>query len=87
MVEGVLVEGGYLQLECVLHDIIDGLGENSLINGKVVAAYLDPACERSEEKDDGELIQANPLLAYLAPGRFAGIGDTNGYPFPAGFSC
>ena len=37
-VEGVLVEGCYLFLECTLHSIVDGFGANSLIIGNVVAA-------------------------------------------------
>ena len=37
-VDGVLVKGCYLFLECTLHSILDGFGPNSLIIGNVVAA-------------------------------------------------
>ena len=35
-VDGVLVEGCYLYLECELRGVIDGFGQNSLIVGEVV---------------------------------------------------
>ncbi len=37
-VDGRLVKGCYLFLECTLHSILDGFGPNSLIIGNVVAA-------------------------------------------------
>ncbi len=83
-VDGVLVQGAYLYLECELFRLFDGFGDNSLIIGNVVGARVDEDCLRSEETDDGQLLHDNPLLAYLHPGRFSSIGESNSFPFPAG---
>jgi flavin reductase (DIM6/NTAB) family NADH-FMN oxidoreductase RutF len=85
-VDGVLVEGCYLFLECRLERIVDGFGANSLIVGKVVAAAALESALRLEDRDENEQIYAEPLLAYLNPGRFAVIGQSQAFPFPAGFS-
>lgn len=85
-VDGVLVEGCYLFLECTLHSILDGFGPNSLIIGNVVAAMADEDALRSEDWDESDQIYQNPLLAYLSPGRFAEIRHSCSFPFPEGFS-
>ncbi len=85
VVDGVVVAGCYLQLECTLERIVDGFGENSLIVGKIVAASVDERFARGAEQDDLELIHNAPLLAYLAPGRFARVADSLSFPFPANF--
>ena len=54
-----------------------------LITGEIVAAYAEPDFIRSNEIDDQELVHESPLLAYLAPGRFATIERSNAFPFPA----
>ena len=84
-VNASLVQDGYLFLECELQQIIDDLGENSLILGRIIAARVAEDALRSSELDDEDLIYASPLLAYLYPGRFTEIADTNKLPFPAGF--
>ena len=83
-VTGVLVEGGYVFLECELERIIDGFGDNSLIIGRVVAARVDDHAERVQDLDDQALIHDTPLLAYLNPGRFARIEQSFSFPFPEG---
>lgn len=83
-VKGVLVEGAYLFLECELIRILDDLGDNSLIIGEVINARLDARAERVPDRDDQELLQHDPLLAYLHPGRFSVIQQSNSFPFPAG---
>jgi flavin reductase (DIM6/NTAB) family NADH-FMN oxidoreductase RutF len=85
-VDGVLVAGCDLYLECELDRILDGFGENSLLTARIVAAAAEPSALRGPERDDGELVHGHPLLAYLHPGRFAAIAETNAFPFPAGFS-
>jgi flavin reductase (DIM6/NTAB) family NADH-FMN oxidoreductase RutF len=82
--QGVFVKNGYLFLECELLDVYDGFGENSLIAGKIVAAYADPAALRHGDRDDAEVLLNVPQLAYLYPGRFAVIKETQAFPFPAG---
>jgi len=82
--EGVFVSNANLFLECELERIVDGFGENSLIAGRVVAAYAPPDALRGMDRDDGELLLDVPQLAYLYPGRFAVVDETEGFPFPAG---
>ena len=51
----------------------------------MVAAQLDPAYARHSDVDDQDLMRTHPLLAYLAPGRWASVGDSHAFPYPAGF--
>jgi flavin reductase (DIM6/NTAB) family NADH-FMN oxidoreductase RutF len=85
-VEGVLVEGGYLFLECTLHSVLDGFGPNSLIIGDVVAAWAREDALRDAEQDDADLLYRLPIPAYLSPGRLAEIRQTAAFPFHSGFS-
>jgi flavin reductase (DIM6/NTAB) family NADH-FMN oxidoreductase RutF len=84
-VNASLVQDGYLFLECELQQIVDDLGDNSLILGRIIAARVAEDALRSSELDDEDLVYASPLLAYLYPGRFTEIANTNKLPFPAGF--
>jgi flavin reductase (DIM6/NTAB) family NADH-FMN oxidoreductase RutF len=84
-VNAAFVEDGYLFLECELQQIVDALGENSLIIGRIVSARVAEDALRSSDQDDEDLLFKAPLLAYLYPGRFAEIARTNQLPFPAGF--
>jgi flavin reductase (DIM6/NTAB) family NADH-FMN oxidoreductase RutF len=85
-VDGVLVKGCYMFLECTLHSILDGFGPNSLIIGKVAAAAAHEDALRAEERDEGDQIFQFPLLAYVSPGRLAEIRQTAAFPCPRGFS-
>jgi flavin reductase (DIM6/NTAB) family NADH-FMN oxidoreductase RutF len=85
-VDGVLVQGCYLFLECTLHSILDGFGPNSLIIGNVVAAAAREDALRAEERDASDQIFQSPLLAYVSPGRLAEIRQTTAFPFPRGFA-
>jgi flavin reductase (DIM6/NTAB) family NADH-FMN oxidoreductase RutF len=84
-VNASFVQDGYLFLECRLHQFVDNLGENSLIIGHIVSARVAEDALRASDEDDEDLVYASPLLAYLYPGRFAEIANTNKLPFPAGF--
>jgi flavin reductase (DIM6/NTAB) family NADH-FMN oxidoreductase RutF len=84
VVDGVLVENAYLELECELDRIIDGFGPNSLIIGRIAAARAAEDALRTMDADDADLINHSPLLAYVSPGRFATIDKTLSFPFPAG---
>jgi len=84
-VNAVFVEDGYLFLECELLQIIDDLGDNSLILGRIQKAKVAEDALRSSDQDDEDLVYNAPLLAYLYPGRFSEIRDSNQLPFPAGF--
>lgn len=85
-VDGVFIEDAYLFLECVLDRIVDDFGENSLIAGRVVAAHVSEDYLRISERDDNDLIHEYPLIAYLSPGRYARVEESNSFPFPTDFS-
>lgn len=84
VVEGVLLRDATLHLECELDRLIPGFGVAGLIVGRIVAAHVDERALRSPDRDDADLIEESPLLAFLPPSRFAEIKDTNAYPFHAG---
>lgn len=84
VVDGVLLEGASVHLECRLHRVYDDFGVNSLVTGVVVRAVVDPRVERQPDRDDAQLLYRNPPLAYLHPGRFAVLQETQAFPFPAG---
>ncbi len=84
-VDGVLVEGCRLYLECVLDRFVDGFGENSIVVGRVVAAAAARAALRGYDVDDADLLHELRPLVYLAPGRIAEIGETYAFPFPVDF--
>ncbi|MFC1796732.1 flavin reductase family protein [Pseudomonadota bacterium] len=84
VVDGVLVDGAYLFLECELDRIVDDFGINSLIVGRIVAARVARDSERMDELEDQALVHDSPLLAYLHPGRFTTIEQSLSFPFPAG---
>jgi flavin reductase (DIM6/NTAB) family NADH-FMN oxidoreductase RutF len=84
-VDGVLVQGCAVYLECELDRFVDGFGENSIIVGRVVAAAASRAALRGHDVDDADLLQELSPLVYLAPGRVAEIGHTHAFPFPVDF--
>ncbi|HSI97025.1 MAG TPA: flavin reductase [Gaiellaceae bacterium] len=84
-VEGPLVEGCYLHLECRLDRVIEGLGENALVMGEIVAASVAEDALRLSDGDDADLIAESPLFAYLSPGRFAEVRESLSFPFPVDF--
>jgi flavin reductase (DIM6/NTAB) family NADH-FMN oxidoreductase RutF len=84
-VDGVFLDGAYLMLECELDRVVDDIGANSLVIGRVVAAYARRDALRVSDGDDQQLLADHPLLAYLHPGRYAEISDTMAFPFPAHF--
>jgi flavin reductase (DIM6/NTAB) family NADH-FMN oxidoreductase RutF len=82
-VEAHFIDEAYLYFECRHLRTIDGFGDNCLIAGEIVAAYVDHEYLRASEFDDQELVHGSPLLAYLQPGRFAKIDRSFAFPFPA----
>lgn len=83
-IEGQFIKDGYLYLECEKHAIFDGFGVNSLITGRVVAAHVNRNALRDAEKDDQDLLFAEPVLAYVHPWRYATIRETDQFPVPDG---
>ena len=84
-IDAVFVADGYLFLECELQKMVDNLGDNSLIIGRIIGAQVAEDAFRSSDQDDADLILSTPLLAYLYPGRFAEITSSAQLPIPAGF--
>jgi flavin reductase (DIM6/NTAB) family NADH-FMN oxidoreductase RutF len=84
-VDGVLVHGCSVWLECELERIIGDFGEHSLIIGRVTAASADERALRLSDGDDADMIYDSPLLAYLSPGRFASVSESFTFPYPADF--
>ena len=83
-VDGVLLEDAYLHLECETYKIFDDFARNSLITGRVVEAHVSEAAIRRTDKDDEDLLFEAPLLAYVAPGRYAEVSHTFAFPFHSG---
>ncbi len=84
-IDGVLLSDAHLHLECKLEKIIDGFDVNSLIIGRVVAAAVSDDSARYADVDAQEMIAHSPMLAYLHPGRFAKIVQTQAFPYHVGF--
>lgn len=84
-VDALCIAESYLFLECKLFKIIDDFGENSIITGKIIAAHVDENYLKESEKDEQQQLKENPLLAYIAYGRFAKITETYNFPFPKNF--
>ena len=84
-VDALFLEQAYLKLECKHFKTIDGFGGNSLITGTILHAYVHPDYLRVSGQDEQSMLYENPLLAYLAEGRFARAAKTYHFPFPKGF--
>ena len=81
VVDGRVVAGCPLYLECELERIVDGFGSASLIVGRVVAAFAAREVLRGAEVDDADLVHRVGLLAYLPPGRFAVVRESLSFPY------
>ena len=80
-----IVKNSYVFLECRLEEISDRFGDNSFIAGKIVAQHVHEDVKRSPDRDDNEIINDHPILAYLHPGRYTQISDSYSFPFPRDF--
>lgn len=84
-IEGHFIEDGYVFLECKLKKIVDGFGKNSLILAEILAARAWSDVIKNPSRSDNETIYNHPQLAYIAPGRYAIIDETQAFPFPKDF--
>lgn len=84
-VDGELLDGCTLHVECRLDRIVEDLGEDCLLIGQIVAASASEDAVRSSEHPDGEIVHDHPLLAYLHPSQFATIERSAGFPYAKGF--
>ncbi len=85
-VEGGLLDGGRFHVECRLERVLDDLGEEGLLLGRIVAAHADRKALRSRSVPDGALVHDQPLLCYLHPNQFALVDHSTGFPFPKDFT-
>ena len=85
VVDGVFLEDGYLFLECELEKVVDGLGENSFLIGRIVAAHVREDALRVGATTDDERLDAAPLLAFIAPSHYTTIREGRAFPLPHGF--
>jgi flavin reductase (DIM6/NTAB) family NADH-FMN oxidoreductase RutF len=85
LVTGDFVADSDVMLECEVDRLVEGIGPNTLIVGKIVAAHVHTEALRAQDLDDQDLIDRRPLMAYLHPGRIATVKETQSYPFPKGF--
>ena len=85
-IDAPLLAGCQVQLECEVERIVEGLGANCLIIGRIVAARVRRKAMRRFDRDDQQVLSRAPLLAYLHPNRFATIKRSNSFPLPKGFS-
>ena len=83
-IDGVLVHGCYLFLECELERIVD-VDDAALVIGRIVAASAVDDAIRDPDSDDAELLHHLGPLTFLSPSRFAVIDDSQSFPFPASF--
>lgn len=81
VVDGLLIDGCRLHLECTLEKVVDGLGANMLVIGKVVAVHASQKMVRRIDRSDADLLRDCPLLVYVHPGRVATIDETDAFPY------
>lgn len=84
-VDANFIKNAYIYLECKLEQIIQNLGENNFIVGKIVGSHVHEDALRRPDTDDAELIKENPILAYLHPARYTEIDYSQAFPFPKDF--
>ena len=85
-VDGVLLAGCCLYVECRLERVIDDLDDDGLVIGRIVAAWAAPDALRNAKAPDHTVVHQRPLLVYLHPSQFATIEKSVGFPFPKGFT-
>jgi len=83
---GALLRDAYVHLECELDRIVEDLGTNDLVIGRIVAASVAEDSLRLADADDHDVVRDAPMLAYLHPGRYAVVDRTFSFPFHTGFS-
>ncbi len=83
--DNIFIADSYVLLECTLYKIIDGFDDYSIITGQIDAAFVHKDYKIFSEVDQQKHIYDNPLLAYIAQGRFASIKETFSFPYPKDF--
>jgi flavin reductase (DIM6/NTAB) family NADH-FMN oxidoreductase RutF len=84
-VDGVLVHGCYLFLECELDRFVD-VDDAALVIGRIVAVSALEGAIRDPDRDDAELLHRLAPLTFLSPSRFTVVEGSHAFPFPASFA-
>lgn len=85
VVDGVLVEGCRVHLECTLERVLEDLDDRALVVGRVVVAHVSERALISAHGNHADVVERAPLLAYLHPGRVASVRASKEFPFHRGF--
>ena len=83
--ENIFVADSYLFLECELHKVIDGFDDYSIITGSVKKAFVHKNYKIHSDQEQQGQIYDDPVLVYVAQGRFAEVHETMAYPYPKDF--
>ncbi len=83
--DNIYIENSYVLFECNLFRIIDGFDDYSIIIGQIDKALVHKDHKIFSGGDEQEHIYKNPLLAYIAQGRFASVKETYSFPYPKDF--
>jgi flavin reductase (DIM6/NTAB) family NADH-FMN oxidoreductase RutF len=84
-VDGMLVHGCYLFLECELDRFVD-VDDAALVIGRIVAASAVEGAIRDPDRDDAELLHRLAPLTFLSRSRFTVVDGSHSFPFPASFA-
>lgn len=79
-----VLKDSYLQLHCRLTQEVE-IGPNVLVIGQIEQAWVHAEARRCSDEDDQDRIRQSPLLAYLNPGRYAILEESQAFPFPDHF--
>ena len=79
------LKDAYLFFDCRLERIVDDFDDYSLIIGSIDEAWVDPDYKILSDGNEQEQLYEHPLVAYVAPGRYAEIRKTMNFPFPKDF--
>ncbi len=83
--DNIFIAESYVLLDCSLFKIIDGFDNYSIITGKIDTAFVHKDHKIFSEVDQQKHLYDNPLLTYIAQGRFASVKETFSYPYPKDF--
>jgi len=85
VIDGVLVDGCRVQLECRLDRVVDDLDDSALVIGRVVAAHASPGALSEATDGPDDALEHSPMLVYVHPGRVAAVHESKPFPYHRGF--
>ena len=85
VVDGAVMAGAPLTVECRLVRVVEGFGRWRIVVGEVVHAEADPGAVVGSDEDPHDVLARAPLLAYVHPDHVATIADVDRFPYHVGF--